>query len=336
MYNLKLLIGIDIGATWTRVALSKPSGEVLSRTSFKTPRSGGRRTVAEAIIDEVKRSLSKHLHNVEAIGVGTIGPLDLSSGIVFNAANLPIKTFDVAQPLMEELGKPVIMANDCTAAVWGEYVFGVGKNVENLIYVTISTGIGGGVIVDGNLLVGKSGNAHEIGHIVVDASGKMTCGCGGRGHWEAYSSGANMPRLASRLIEEWSLSNLEKMSKVYESYTSNNLSPELIYAEAKNNDLLALRILLEVNKYNAAGFESIINTYDPELITIGGSIALNNPELVIEPIVSYLKNTKGLLTQFPSIRQTELGGDIVLIGAIALAAMPPRNLLKRLKYLSEK
>lgn len=333
---MKLLIGIDIGATWIRIALSKPSGEIISRTSFKTPRSGGRRTVAEAIIDEVRRSLSEHLPNVEAIGVGTIGPLDLSSGVVFNAANLPIKTFDVAQPLMEELGRPVIMANDCAAAVWGEYIFGAGKNVENLIYVTISTGIGGGIIVDGSLLVGKSGNAHEIGHIVVDASGKMTCGCGGRGHWEAYSSGANIPRLASRLIEEWPLSSLEKMSKIYEAYASNSLSPELIYAEAKNNDPLALKILSEVNKYNAAGFESIINTYDPELITIGGSIALNNPELVVKPIVSYLKSTKGLLTQPPDIRLTELRGDAVIIGAIALAAMPPQCLLKKLKYLSKK
>ncbi len=333
---MKLFIGIDIGATWTRIALSKPSGEIVRRTSFRTPRSGGRSAVAEAIVDEVKGSLSNYMPSVEAIGVGTIGPLDLSNGVVFNAANLPIKTFDVARPLMEELGKPVIMANDCVAAVWGEHVFGAGKNVENLVYVTISTGIGGGIIVDGNLLIGKSGNAHEIGHIVVDASGKMTCGCGGRGHWEAYSSGANIPRLASILIEEWSLSSLEKKSRVYEAYASNTLSPELIYAEAKGKDPLALRILSEVNKYNAAGFESIINAYDPELITIGGSIALSNPELVVEPIVSYLENTKGLLTQLPDIRRTELGGDIVLIGAIALAAMPPLNLLKRLKYLSEK
>ena len=225
------------------------------------------------------------------------------------------------------------MANDCVTAVWGEKVFGLGKGYENVVYITISTGIGGGMIVNDLLLLGKMGNAHEIGHIVVDVSGKMRCGCGGYGHWEAYASGANIPKFASLLLREWSLSDEEKGSRIYKAYKESLLSSELIYSAAKEGDRLALRIIDEVNKYNLAGFENIVNLYDPEVITVGGSVALKNKELVIDRIREGLKRSLGVVTSLPKIEPTAFEDDIVLIGAIALAVHPPQNLVKALKYL---
>ncbi len=327
------VIGIDIGATWTRIAIARADGSIVNKHVFRTPREGDRYTIANTIVSSIRREFSGYLDSIKAIGIGTIGPLDLAQGMVINSPNVAIRTFEVAKPILEEFKKPVIMANDCVTAVWGEKHFGLGKGYSNIVYITISTGIGGGIIVDDMLLLGKMGNAHEVGHIVVDASGKMGCGCGGRGHWEAYASGANIPRFAYRLIDEWSLTQEEKESPLYRAYLNRELTSELIYTHAKKGDNLALKIVREVNRYNIAGFENVINSYDPEFITIGGSVALKNPELVIEPIVKGIESSGGVVTARPRIEMTPLGDDIVLLGALALALYPPQNLVKKLRYL---
>jgi glucokinase len=326
-------IGVDVGATWIRIAIAMRNGSIIEKIVKRTPREGDRYTIANLIIEIIKTSLSNYLENVKAIGIGTAGPMDLATGVVTNAPNIPIRTFELARPIQEALAKPVIMANDCVTAVWGEKVFGLGKGYENVVYITISTGIGGGMIVNNLLLLGKMGNAHEIGHIVVDVSGKMRCGCGGYGHWEAYASGANIPKFASLLLREWSLSDEEKESRIYKAYKESLLSSELIYSAAKEGDRLALRIIDEVNKYDLAGFENIVNLYDPEVITVGGSVALKNKELVIDRIREGLKRSLGVVTPLPKIEPTAFEDDIVLIGAIALAVHPPQNLVKALKYL---
>jgi glucokinase len=326
-------IGVDVGATWIRIAIAMRNGSIIEKIVKRTPREGDRYTIANLIIEIIKTSLSNYLENVKAIGIGTAGPMDLATGVVTNAPNIPIRTFELARPIQEALAKPVIMANDCVTAVWGEKVFGLGKGYENVVYITISTGIGGGMIVNNLLLLGKMGNAHEIGHIVVDVSGIRRCGCGGSGDWEAYASGANIPKFASLLLREWSLSDEEKESRIYKAYKESLLSSELIYSAAKEGDRLALRIIDEVNKYNLAGFENIVNLYDPEVITVGGSVALKNKELVIDRIREGLKRSLGVVTPLPKIEPTAFEDDIVLIGAIALAVHPPQNLVKALKYL---
>jgi len=326
-------IGVDIGGTWIRIAIATRDGSIIEKTVKKTPREGDRYTIANLIIETIKTSFNKYVENVKAIGIGTAGPMDLALGAVINAPNIPIRTFELAKPIQDVLKKSVIMANDCVTAVWGEKTFGLGKKYENVVYITISTGIGGGIIVNDLLLLGKMGNAHEIGHMVVDVSGKMRCGCGGYGHWEAYASGANIPKYASLLLEMWSLSDVEKESQIYKAYRDNTLSSELIYSIAKEGDKLALRIINEINKYNIAGFENVVNLYDPEIVIVGGSVALKNKELVIDRIREGLKKSPGIVTSLPRIEPTAFEDDIVLMGAIALAAYPPQNLVKALKYL---
>jgi predicted NBD/HSP70 family sugar kinase len=136
---------------------------------------------------------------VAGIGLASIGPLDLKRGGMAKPANLPYEFVALVGPLEEALGIKVHLMNDANAAALGEWTFGAGRTHDNLAYVTISTGIGGGAIVDRHLLIGKDGNAAEIGHVVVDPTGRLTCGCGRKGHWEAYCSGRNLPRLAMML-----------------------------------------------------------------------------------------------------------------------------------------
>jgi glucokinase len=326
-------IGIDIGGTWIRIAVASKDGVIIDRVAMRTPREGDRYTIANLITETIRASFSKYLEYVKAIGIGTAGPMDLATGVVINAPNVPIHSFEAARPIQDTLKKPVIMANDCVAAVWGEKLFGLGRGYENIVYITISTGIGGGMIVNDLLLLGKMGNAHEIGHMVIDIKGKMKCGCGGYGHWEAYAGGANIPKFASLLLEEWALSSEEKESHVYRVHKEGLLTSELLYTAAKSGDKLALKIINEINRYNVAGFENVINLYDPEIITVGGSVALQNKELVIDKIREGLKKSSGVVTPVPRLEPTPFERDAVLMGAIALAAKPPQNLIKALKYL---
>lgn len=330
----RYVVGVDIGGTWIRVAIASLDGSILQKHVIPTPREGDRYSIANLIQSVIETRFREYIESISAIGIGTAGPLDLAKGAVIGAPNIPIHTFELGKPLVESLRKTVIVANDCVAAVWGERLFGLGRGRSNIVYITLSTGIGGGVIVNDMLLLGKMGNAHEVGHMIVDVSGKMICGCGGRGHWEAYASGANIPRFASRLIEEWSLDEKERSSPIYRAYLDRSLTSELIYREAEKGDRLALRIIEEVNRYNIAGLENVINVYDPEIVTLGGAIALKNRrDLVLEPIRRGIESSKGVLTALPLIELTPLGEDIVLLGAIALAVNPPPNLVSMLRYL---
>ncbi len=329
-----MFLGIDVGATWTRIAVADRNGSIVKKVRIPTPREGSELSLVEAIIEVLGKEFRSYMDRIEAVGIGSIGPLDLSTGSIVNPPNLPIKRIELGKPLLEHLRRPVYVANDCVAAVWGEYLYGLGKGLENVVYVTLSTGIGGGIIVDGNLLLGKKGNAHEIGHIVVDSLRRLRCGCGGYGHWEAYCGGANIPRFATYLIERWSLGTEEKRSKVYQQYLEGSIRTETIFDEAKRGDPLARKIVEEINRVNVAGFESVINLYDPELIVVGGSIALNNPELVLEPIKG-IEYGRGALNEIPRIELTTFGDDVVLVGAIAIASNPPKNLVKKLRYLEQ-
>ncbi len=328
---MKYYVGIDVGATYTRIGLADSEGKLLDKVKFNTPSKGDEYTVAKKIYETIMDKYGGYLDKIEAVGIGTIGPLDLPNGIVVNAANAPIGTFYLAEPLIKWLKKPVYVLNDCVAAVWGEKHFGVGKDYENVVYVTLSTGVGGGVIVNNVLILGKLGNAHEIGHMVVDYKYGLPCGCGGRGHWESYSGGANIPRFARYIIEHEELTREEKESRLYKLYEKNSITTKDVYTLAKQGDPLAKRIVDEITRVNIAGFTNIINAYDPEIITVGGSVALYNEELVIKPIKEGLG--AGLATKPPIITKTPLGEDIVLIGAITAAIKPPQTLLRLIKYL---
>lgn len=328
---MRLVIAVDVGATNLRIALGDEKGNLWKRVAEKTVREGDEYAVAEQIVRMIHKAVPEGiLEKVETVGVGTIGPLDLRRGKVVGAPNLPFREFELGEPLHGELKKPVYVLNDCVAAVWGEKHYGAGKEVNNLVYVTISTGIGAGAVVDGTLLLGKDGNAHEVGHTVVDASGTMVCGCGKRGHWEAYCSGANISRFAEYLLGRLPKEVVSR-SALARAKERGELTTELVYRAAREGDRAALEVVREVGRLNAIGFANVVSVYDPELITVGGSVALNNPDLVLEPIRRGIADYT--VNRVPKIELTPLGGDVVLYGALAAALEPPPNLLDKIEYM---
>lgn len=303
-------IAVDIGATKIRVASGNMEG-IDEKITEKTDRRNGPEGVSQQII----RMIRELVDSPEAIGVGSIGPIDLETGMITNTPNYPFKEIPVVKPLQQEFEVPVKIVNDCTAGVLGEHVYGAGKGIDNLFYVTLSTGLGGGAIVDGHLLVGKDGNAVEVGHLTIYPDSEIICGCGCPGHWEAYCSGMNIPRFAQTLLRrsEWRNSLLAVLC----GGDAKAITTETIFDAAKQGDEAALWIVDEIGKINAVGVADIVNAYDPELITIGGSVALNNPDLILTPIQRYVAGH--VINRLPEIMITPLGGDIVLYGALALA-----------------
>lgn len=312
-------IGVDIGATNLRVAIARRDGVIIKKLSEKTVKGGDNLALPNQIIGMIERLLHEtglDLEEICGIGIGSIGPLDIRKGIIIKPANLPFENVPLVEPLEDRFHIRVTLLNDCTSAVVGEKYYGSGKNVENLVYVTISTGIGGGVYVDGHLLLGKDGNAHEIGHLVVDPEGRLLCGCGSKGHWEAYCSGSGIPRFARLLIEEhykeqYYKSLLGEMS----GYNLDAIDAKMVYDAAKVYDSLTIKIVERINFYNAIGFADVINVYDPTLITVGGSVALHNSEIILPYVLN--KTPKYVINKMPEIKITTLGDEIVLLGAIA-------------------
>ncbi|MGQ9597317.1 MAG: ROK family protein [Thermoproteota archaeon] len=315
------MLGVDLGATNVRVALANVDGKILLKKSEKTIGESGSAVVGQIIEMgfDALNSVGLRKGDVKAVGIGSIGPLDLKRGLIVNPPNLRVGVIPIVEGIADSFNVPVRLLNDCVAAVLGEKRFGAGKDLDNVVYVTISTGIGGGVMVDGHLLLGKDGNAHEVGHIVIDKEGTLQCGCGKWGHWEAYCGGRGMLNYSKMLLKGWGTHLFNE--SLLASYCENDFSKitsELLFKAAKEKDNLALRIIEEIGRINAIGFSNIIDMYDPELITVGGSVALHNSELILKPIQEYL--SKYAMNRLPEIRITTLGEDVVLYGALAATA----------------
>jgi len=315
----KLAIGIDLGGTNVRVALGNSDGRILKKIYERTDKSKGPEGVSKQIIRMISSLIDEKtsMERIEGIGIGSAGPLDIRRGGLMKPTNLPFDFVPLVKPLEEEYNLPTYLLNDCVAAVMGEKHFGLGKSHNNLVYVTISTGIGGGVYVDGHLLIGKDGNAHEIGHFTIDFEGRLLCGCGRRGHWEAYCSGNGIPNYSKLIIEEKGLMKITGSSLIEEvrrnGYAS--ITAKVIYDYAKVGDKVAELIVERIGILNAIGFACVVDAYDPTLITVGGSIALNNPNLVINPIKQH--TGEHARNRIPEIKLTPLREDAVLYGALA-------------------
>jgi glucokinase len=314
-----LAVGIDVGATNIKIAMGDETGQILTKFLEKTEKNQGPEGISNQLIRMVHSLQKEHpeAKKIIGIGIGSAGPLDLKKGGLMKPTNMPYDFVPLVKPLEDAFKLPTYLLNDCTAAVIGEKNFGAGKEHKNMVYITISTGIGGGVYVDDHLLIGKDGNAHEIGHFTIDSMGHLQCGCGKRGHWEAYCAGSSIPNFVRVLLEQQKHKGQEN-SLLFKAVNQDlsKLTAKILYDAAKAGDPLSIGLVEDIGQLNAIGFACVIDAYDPSLITVGGAVALNNADLVVDPIKRYVQNHAR--NRLPEIFLTSLGEYVVAHGALSM------------------
>lgn len=321
----KYAIGVDLGGTQVRAALSDGKDNFIAKLEEEVDKKS-RKAISDQIVRMIRSLFSEgsiDSTSLRGIGIASTGPIDQEKGVLTNPTNLPFKSIPLTNPISNKINTPAYLLNDCIAGVLGEKEFGAGRGLDNLTYITLSTGIGGGAIIDGHLLLGKDGNAVEIGHLTIDCTGRLKCGSGTIGHWEAYCSGRNIPNFIRMRLKEENEKEI-KNSLLFKSTGGDfsKLSPKILFEAAKSGDKLSLRLIKEIGRLNAIGFATVINAYDPSLITVGGSVALKNKKLVMDPIKKYVKNYT--VNRIPRITITPLGEDVSLYGAIAVILSPSK------------
>lgn len=282
---------IDIGGTNTLFGIGNGDFQVVEK--MRTQRF---LEDMDAVIDETLKEVDRDRQEIEKVAIAAAGPIDRDEK-VFYPPNF------LSSSKMEEvdLGKffsradEMKIVNDCTSAVIGEYYYG-DHGTENLVYITISSGIGAGVILNGDVIEAADGNFGEIGHMKV--GGDLQCGCGGKGHWEAYCSGRNLTQMA----EEFFQAEFEDAKSIFDAY--------------ERHDAKAEKTIAEMHEINSAGIANVTNMYNPEKIILGGAVPLNHPEIIIEPLKDQVEDDS--VNRTPEIEPCELGEKSVLHGLRAV------------------
>jgi glucokinase len=303
--------GVDLGATSIRAVVGDEEGHIHGSDTRKTPQGESGIDITEAVLDALRaacRDAGIAPTDITTAGIGSLGPLDGAAGVVRDPANLPdaIDQIPLTGPVENLIEGPVALHNDANAGAIGERFY-ADRNPDNMIYLTISSGIGAGVIVDGQLISGWDGNAGEVGHMTVDPEGAMPCGCGGRGHWESYCSGNNIPKYAKLLHDG------ERTELAIDS-------PDLTAADvfdAVETNAFAESVIDRVAEWNAQGLAMIIHAYAPIVIYIGGAVALHNPDDVIGRVREKIPGR--VMSNVPDIQLTTFGAEVVVKGALASA-----------------
>ena len=302
--------GVDVGASKIRAVVGSETGQIEARVSAETPMAGSEEGVTEIVLRSLGEVLERAALEPEEIagcGIGAIGPLDMVRGEIVDSANLTTarERIPLVEPVERLLSAEVSLWNDANAGVIGERFYAE-RSPDDMVYLTLSTGVGAGVCIDGRVVSGWDGNAAEVGHLVVEVGG-LECSCGGQGHWEAYASGANLPRHARAVAAN---------QPVETDLNLETLTAETLYA-AYGSDPLATMVLDRTNAYNLAGIVNLVHAYAPLVIVVGGAVARENPALVVDPIDEALADR--VMSNVPEVKLTALGDESCVKGALAAA-----------------
>ncbi|WP_346663347.1 ROK family glucokinase [uncultured Merdimonas sp.] len=307
---MKYCFGVDIGGTTVKIGLFTTKGDLLEKWEIKTRTENH----GEAILPDVAESLEKKMQErgiakdeVEGIGIGIPAPV-MDDGVVQKTANLGWGYKEVTREMKELTGLPVAAGNDANMAALGEMWLGAGKGRKNMLMVTLGTGVGGGIIVNGKPLVGAHGAGGEIGHICVNEAETEACGCGRAGCLEQYASATGISRLARRRLEkDDSPSSLRGAA----------ISAKAVFDALKEGDTVAGEIVEEFGRYLGYALTSIAVITDPAVIVIGGGVSRAG-EILLEYVEKYFHEKAFFANQDTRFVLAQLGNDAGICGAAKL------------------
>jgi glucokinase len=308
-----LTIGVDVGGTKIAAGVVNEAGRILARVRRDTPPGDGPATVdtIAAVITELATE-----HEVGGAGLGAAGFIDAARSTVLFAPNLPWRKEPLRAEVEQRTGIPVVVENDANAAAWGEAMFGAGNGQAHTVMVTIGTGLGGGVVVNGQLLRGAFGVAAEIGHINIVPDGRP-CGCGNHGCWEQYASGTALVREVRELAGR-------DPGRAAGLLASGDGTPEgikgpQVTAAAREGDPLAIEALATLGEWLGRGMADLAAILDPRLFILGGGVSEAGNLIAAPARASFAAHlTAGEHRPKAEIRLAQLGQDAGLIGAADL------------------
>jgi glucokinase len=289
----KLIIGLDLGGTKIAAAAATPAGRIVSEIIVPTEAGKGHEQVIKNIIKAIDTLARSKKSQVGCIGIGVPGPIDFKTGVVIDPPNLPgWKKVNLKKILQKRFKVPVQVDNDANCAALGEALFGAGKKAKDFLYITVSTGIGGGIIINRQIYRGVNGSAGEFGHMIIDPRG-YKCGCGNRGDLEAMASGTSIK-------------------------TRSGEDAMAIHIRAQQGDKKALKVIEETGKYLGIGIANLVNIFNPEMVVVGGGLS-NLGEMLLKPArQEFKKHALKLPAKSVKIVRAELRDKSGLYGAIAL------------------
>ncbi|MDE3076594.1 MAG: ROK family protein [Chloroflexota bacterium] len=310
-------VGIDLGGTLIRAALGDAQGHIVRRADADTHPEAGIEAVADsiaALVDEAIREVGREA--VHSVALGVPGPVDPRTGILYDPPNLVKGEVPIKSMLEERIGLTVHVANDANVAAIGEWLFGGHGKTDHLVYITISTGVGAGIISHGRLIDGFNATAGEIGHTVIDPNGPP-CTCGNHGCVESFCSGTNIGRFAREALERGEQSLMRQLA----GGDISSVSSKHVVEAAQRGDPVAGRIFFEAADRMGIAVVNVIHVLSPEFVVLGGGVSQAG-ELLFGPIRDRVRRTAlRLPARNVKIVPAGLGVDSGLVGAIGLAAL---------------
>jgi ROK family protein len=310
-------IGIDVGGTNVKIALVDGEGKIIYSNSVPTYAQMGYEytvnNIKQAIRDLMKET-NTDAKEIEGIGFDFPGQVDYKTGVVKLAPNIPgWVNVPIAQMIEEEFNIPTRIDNDVRCAALGELKFGAGKGCENFVCITVGTGIGSGLVINGQLVRGAANAAGEIGHIKLQMNGGPICGCGDTGCLEAFASGPSIVAMAQEYLKGGKSTKFREMAGA-----DGEITPYIVAKAAEAGDPVAKRIFEIVGTYIGMGLVSVINLLNPEKVIIGGGVAAAG-DLLLDPIRKTIKERAMVVAgNSVEIVPAELGNSAGVIGASML------------------
>jgi len=313
-----LYVGVDVGGTKISAALVRSDGKILAREKTSTPKGAGPKRILRVIEGIVRDAVSeggRKLKDLRGIGVGAPGIVEPEGGRILAAPNIDLEGVPVAAKLRKRLGVGVILGNDVNLGTLGEQWLGAGKGAENVVAIFPGTGVGGGAIVAGKLMLGAHGAAAELGHIVVDPMGPA-CGCGNRGCLEALASRGAIEREIRRAIRSGEKSIVTELA----AGRLDVIKSKVIAKALKRKDPLVTRVVRRASEALGSACVTLRHAFDPELFVFGGGLIEACGDFIL-PVVRKSLEGDPLFRKVPACRAvpSRLGDDAVILGAVALA-----------------
>ena len=307
-------IGVDVGGTNVKIALVSDEGKIIYSNSIPTRAEMGYEHTINSMKDAIKDLLKEtklQASDIEGMGFGFPGQIDCQNGVVRLAPNIPgWVNIPIAKIMEEEFGIATRVDNDVRTATLGELNYGAGVGCENLVCITVGTGIGSGLVVNGKLVRGANNAAGEIGHIKLNMQGGPLCGCGDRGCLEAYASGPSIVAMAEEYIKGGK-------STKYRELANPEITPYIVAVAAKEGDPVARQIFRVMGEYIGMGLVSVVNLLNPEKIIIGGGVA-DAGDILFDPIKETIAKRAMTIQREVEIVHAQLGNTAGVIGASLL------------------